>query len=70
MYRVNEGLMRKAPIFILAAPRSFSTITAAILGGHPQAYSVPELNLLIKEYSEGIYGTKIEMFISCKCMEF
>ena len=50
MYRVNEGLMRKAPIFILAAPRSFSTITAAILGGHPQAYSVPELNLLIKEY--------------------
>ena len=50
MYRVNEGLMRKAPIFILAAPRSFSTITAAILGGHPQAYSVPELNLLIKDY--------------------
>ena len=39
MYRVNEGLMRKAPVFILATPRSFSTLTA-ILGGHPQAYSV------------------------------
>jgi hypothetical protein len=36
-------LGRRAPVFVLAPPRSFSTVTAAILGGHPDIYSFPEL---------------------------
>lgn len=43
-------MTRKPPIFVLAAPRSFSSISASILGGHPEAYSVPELNILNKEH--------------------
>lgn len=31
------------PIFILAPPRSHSTVTAALLGGHPDIYAFPEL---------------------------
>lgn len=33
------------PIFILAAPRSFSSLVAAMIGQHPELYGVPELNL-------------------------
>ena len=38
---------RKPPLFLLAAPRCFTSVSASILGAHPSAYSVPELNLLI-----------------------
>lgn len=31
------------PVFVLAPPRSFSTITLALLSGHPQIYGFPEL---------------------------
>jgi Sulfotransferase family len=34
-----------APIFVLAPPRSFSTVIAAMLGQHPQLYGLPELHL-------------------------
>lgn len=33
------------PIFILAPARSFSTVTTALLGGHPEIYAFPELLL-------------------------
>lgn len=33
------------PLFILAAPRSFSSVVAAMIGCHPELYGVPELNL-------------------------
>lgn len=34
-----------APLFILGSPRSFTSLLCAMLGQHPQAYGVPELNL-------------------------
>jgi hypothetical protein len=37
------------PIFILGAPRSFTSIICAMLGQHPETYGVPELNLFITE---------------------
>jgi hypothetical protein len=34
-----------APLFILAPPRSFTSIICAMLGQHPQMYGLPELEL-------------------------
>ena len=34
------------PLFILAPPRSFSSIVCAMLGQHPQMFGLPELHLL------------------------
>jgi Sulfotransferase family len=36
-------LGRGEPVFVLAPARSFSTVTVAILGGHPDIYGLPEL---------------------------
>lgn len=33
------------PVFILAPPRSFSTVVCAMLGQHPQLYGLPEIHL-------------------------
>lgn len=33
------------PIFILAPPRSFTSLSCAMLGQHPEVYGVPELHL-------------------------
>jgi hypothetical protein len=35
------------PLFILAAPRSFTSVACAMLGQHPELYGVPELNLFV-----------------------
>ena len=35
------------PIFILGAPRSFTSVVCAVIGQHPEVYGVPELNLFI-----------------------
>ncbi|HEY9632050.1 MAG TPA: sulfotransferase [Coleofasciculaceae cyanobacterium] len=40
------------PIFILGAPRSFTSLICAMLGQHPETYGVPELNLFITENLE------------------
>lgn len=40
------------PIFILGAPRSFTSVICAMLGQHPETYGVPELNLFITENLE------------------
>jgi Sulfotransferase family len=37
------------PIFILGAPRSFTSVICAMLGQHPETYGVPELNLFVDE---------------------
>jgi hypothetical protein len=34
------------PLFILAPPRSFTSLVCAMLGQHPQMYGLPELHLL------------------------
>lgn len=36
-----------APLLILCAPRSFSSVVCAMLGRHPQTYGFPELNLFL-----------------------
>src|SRR5215831_16410513 len=33
------------PLFILAAPRSFTSVVCTMLGQHPQMYGLPELHL-------------------------
>ena len=35
----------RQPLFILALPRSYTSLIAGMLGQHPQAYGLPELNL-------------------------
>ena len=37
------------PIFVLAPPRSFSSIVSTMLGQHPQMYGLPELELFAAE---------------------
>jgi hypothetical protein len=36
-----------APLFILCPMRSFSSVVCAMIGQHPQAYGLPEVNLFI-----------------------
>jgi hypothetical protein len=33
------------PVFILAPPRSFTSVAAAMLGRHPELFALPETNL-------------------------
>jgi hypothetical protein len=37
------------PLIVLAAPRSFSSVTSAMLGQHPQLYGIPEVHLFVVE---------------------
>jgi hypothetical protein len=41
------------PLFILAPPRSFTSIVCSMLGQHPQMYSLPETNLFTAETMQG-----------------
>lgn len=56
------------PIFVLAAPRSFSSLVNAMIGQHPELYGVPELNLFqcatMEEFNSGMTpeGTKKSPF--------
>lgn len=60
--------MHGDPVFILAAPRSYSSLVAAMIGQHPELYGMPELNLfqceLIEEFNTGLTpaGTKKSPF--------
>ncbi len=38
-----------APLFILAGPRSYTSLVCTMIGQHPAAYGVPELNLFITD---------------------
>ena len=38
------------PLFILAPPRSFTTVTSAMIGQHPEMYGLPETNLFVAEW--------------------
>jgi hypothetical protein len=46
---MTESLSVPQPIFILASPRSFTSLVCAMLGQHPEAYGVPEINLFVTE---------------------
>jgi hypothetical protein len=39
----------KPPLFILTCMRSFSSVVSNMLGQHPQAYGLPELNLFVAD---------------------
>jgi hypothetical protein len=41
-----------APLFILASPRSFTSLVCAMIGQHPMAYGLPEVNLFVDETLE------------------
>jgi hypothetical protein len=40
-----RALTTDAPLLVLAAPRSFSSIVSSMIGQHPQMYGLPELEL-------------------------
>lgn len=46
-----------APLFILAPPRSFTSVVCGVIGQHPEIFGVPELNLFrsetVEEYLTG-----------------
>jgi hypothetical protein len=50
-------MMDTQPLFILAVPRSYTSLIAAMLGQHPLMYGLPELNLFmagnLKEFWTG-----------------
>ncbi len=35
----------REPLFIVAPPRSYTSVVGGMLGQHPQAYGLPEVNL-------------------------
>lgn len=35
----------RPPLFIIAPPRSYTSVIGGMLGQHPQAYGLPEVNL-------------------------
>ena len=42
------------PLFILTCMRSFSSVVSTMLGQHPQAYGLPELNLFLADTLGGV----------------
>ncbi len=56
--RGSAGLDDTSPVFILAAPRSYSSLVNAMIGQHPALYGVPELNLFqcetVAEFTSGL----------------
>jgi len=52
----------REPIFILAPPRSFTSLISTMLGQHSEAYGVPELNLFVadtlKDVMDFFHSTK------------
>src|SRR5438105_3191953 len=44
------------PLFILAPPRSFSSVLCAMLGQHPQMHGLPETHLFVDETIERWWG--------------
>ncbi len=44
------------PLFILAPPRSFTSVICAMIGQHPEMYGLPETNLFISETCDEFLG--------------
>jgi hypothetical protein len=45
-----------APLFLLAPPRSFTSVINAMIGQHPQAFGLPELNLFNVDTVRDLWG--------------
>src|SRR5215471_2930758 len=37
------------PVFVLAPARSYTTVSVALLAGHPQLYGLPETSLFVRD---------------------
>src|SRR5215468_8451633 len=51
------------PLFVLAPPRSFTSVVCAMLGQHPEMYGLPEVNLFVAETMlerEGLLATPFQ----------
>ncbi len=46
--------MNPNPLFILAPPRSFTSVICGIIGSHPQMYALPEVNLFAADDYDGL----------------
>lgn len=46
--------MNNHPLFILAPPRSFTSVICGMVGQHPEMYSLPEVNLFAADDYEGL----------------
>ncbi|MEU7599508.1 sulfotransferase [Streptomyces sp. NPDC041003] len=56
--QTRPGTTRPEPVFILSPPRSFSTVTLALLSGHPQIYGFPEMLVFTNETVGDLVGEK------------
>ena len=50
--------MAPSHLFVLAPPRSFTSVTCAMLGQHPQMYSLPEVHLFVA----GTYNELLKLY--------
>jgi hypothetical protein len=48
--------MSADPVFILAPPRSFTSVVCAMLGQHPQMFGLPEVHLFVGETLGQVWG--------------
>lgn len=51
-----------SPLFILSTPRSFTSLLGAMLGQHPEAYGVPELNLLVEDTLKEMVSSMTDIY--------
>jgi hypothetical protein len=49
-----------APLFLLAPPRSYTSVINAMIGQHPQTFGVPELNLFNVDTMRDLWGVGSE----------
>jgi hypothetical protein len=52
------------PVFLLAPARSYTTISIALLAGHPELYGLPETSLFLRETAGEIMALPAGHFIS------
>jgi hypothetical protein len=52
----RETEMLPNPVFILAPPRSFTSVACGMLGQHPEMYGLPEVHLFVGETLEEMWG--------------
>lgn len=51
-----------APLFLLAPPRSFTSVINAMIGQHPQAFGLPELNLFAVDNMIDLWCPRVKEF--------
>lgn len=52
----------RPPLFIICPGRSFSSVISAVIGQHPDAFGLPEVNLFRKETVQELYDAESRVF--------